>query len=156
MENNHIKGIFETHLFVRDLEKSIDFYSNILGLKQCYFEKERRAVFFWVGEPKQQMLGLWERPKDEIDIRHFAFECEPEWIINESIPFFKKHNLTFHNFLKDNIERPMVFSWTPAISIYFNDPDDHSLEFIGKLEGEGKPELGVISYDAWVKSNNNG
>ncbi len=29
------------------------------------------------------MLGLWEKPKEQIGIRHFAFECEPEWVLNE-------------------------------------------------------------------------
>ena len=46
----------------------------------------------------------------------------------------------------------MVFSWIPAISIYFDDPDGHSLEFIGLLKGKPHPELGVISYEAWLKT----
>uniref|UniRef100_UPI0026172A55 VOC family protein n=1 Tax=uncultured Pedobacter sp. TaxID=246139 RepID=UPI0026172A55 len=50
----------ETHIFVENLEKSINFYKNILGLEQCYFEEERRTVFFWIGKPKEAMLGLWE------------------------------------------------------------------------------------------------
>ncbi|MFK8037613.1 MAG: VOC family protein [Crocinitomicaceae bacterium] len=146
-----IKGLFETHLYVSDIEKSIDFYANILGLELCYKEDERQAVFFWIGEPKQAMLGLWEKPKSEIDIRHFAFECEPEWILNESVEFLKSNGLSFRNFLKDGTERPMVFVWTPAISIYFDDPDGHSLEFIGLLPGKARPDLGskVISYDDW-------
>lgn len=40
-----------------------------------------------------------------------------------------------------------------AISIYFNTPNGHSLEFIGILEGEGRPELGVISYEKWIQNN---
>ncbi|CAH8281702.1 hypothetical protein EV196_104120 [Mariniflexile fucanivorans] len=43
----------------------------------------------------------------------------------------------------------MVFTWMPAISIYFDDPDGHSLEFIGILEGESKPENGILSYEEW-------
>jgi lactoylglutathione lyase len=53
-----IKGLFETHLFVEDLERSIVFYKDILGLEQCHFEAERRAAFFWIGQPKNAMLGL--------------------------------------------------------------------------------------------------
>ena len=121
-----IKGLYETHLFVENLERSIEFYSILLGLEKCHYEEERRASFFWIGESKKSMLGLWEKPKDEIDIRHFAFECEPEWIMNESVDFLKKRNLEFKNFLNDGTERPMVFAWMPAISIYFNDPDGHS------------------------------
>ena len=67
-----IKGLYETHLFVEDLERSIEFYDKVLGLKQCHYEAERRAAFFWIGNDKQSMLGLWEKPKEEIDIR-FTF-----------------------------------------------------------------------------------
>ena len=120
-----IKGLYETHLFVEDLERSIKFYTEVLGLKQCRFGAERRTAFFWIGEDKQAMLGLWEKPKEDIDIRHFAFECDPDWIVNESVDFLKSHKLNYWNFLQDNNDEPMVFCWMPAISIYFNDPDGH-------------------------------
>lgn len=149
-----IKGLFETHLYVENLERSITFYKDILKLEQCYFEEERRAAFFWIGAPKQYMLGLWEKPKDQIDIRHFAFECDPMWVLHEAIPFLKKHDLPFHNFLQDGSERPMVFAWMPAISIYFADPDGHSLEFIGILDGKSRPENGIISYEEWLEGEN--
>ena len=55
-----IQGLYETHLFVENLETSIEFYTNVLGLKQCYYEEERRTAFFWLGKPKEAMLGLWE------------------------------------------------------------------------------------------------
>jgi len=99
------------------------------------------------------MLGLWEKPKEVIDLRHFAFECEPGWILNESVNYLKSRNLKCYNFLKDGTERPMVFVWMPAISIYFDDPDGHSLEFIGILPGKSKSdnEKLVISYNEWLK-----
>ena len=59
-----------------------------------------------------------------------------------------------YNFLKDETEKPMVFAWMPAIAIYFNDPDGNVLEFIAVLEGGAKPELGVISYEEWLKAEN--
>lgn len=146
-----IKGLYETHLFVENLENSIAFYRNVLGLEQCYFEPDRRTAFFWIGKPKEAMLGLWEKPKAEIDKRHFAFRCDKEYILNKSVDFLKGHNLNPYNFLNDRTERPMVFAWVPAIAIYFNDPDGHYLEFIAVLDGKGRPELGVISYEEWEK-----
>lgn len=147
-----IKGLYETHLYVEDLERSIAFYSEVLGLKQCRFGAERKTAFFWIGEDKQAMLGLWEKPKAEIDQRHFAFECDPEWIINESIDFLKSHKLNYWNFLQDSNDEPMVFCWMPAISIYFTDPDGHYLEFIGVLPGETQPneEKRVVTYQEWL------
>ncbi|MFK7749448.1 MAG: VOC family protein, partial [Kordia sp.] len=134
-------------------ERSIDFYANKMELKQCRFDKERRIAFFWIGEDKKAMLGLWEKPKEEIDIRHYAFECDPDWIQNESENFLKSQNITYWNFLNDGTKGPMVFVWMPAISIYFNDPDGHELEFIGVLEGKTKSntEKRVVTYKEWLK-----
>ncbi len=148
-----ILGLYETHLFVENLERSIEFYKNVLGLKQCRLENERRASFFWIGEDKKAMLGLWEKEKEEIVLRHFAFQCDPKWVLNESINFLKSHNLNYWNFLQDDNEQPMVFCWMPAISIYFNDPDGHYLEFIGVLPGTTKTseEKRVVTYDDWLK-----
>jgi len=146
-----IKGLYETHLFVENLEKSTDFYANVLGLELCHIEAERRIAFFWVGRPKEAMLGLWEKPKKEIDKRHFAFRCDTDGVLNKSIDFLKGRNLKPYNFLNDGTERPMVFCWMPAIAIYFNDPDGNQLEFIAILEGKARPELGVISYEEWLK-----
>lgn len=151
-----IKRLYETHLFVENLERSIDFYSNKMELEQCRFNNERRIAFFWVGKTKQFMLGLWEKPKEQIDIRHFAFECEPDWIQNESVNYLKSRNIKYWNFLNDGTQGPMVFVWMPAISIYFNDPDGHELEFIGILNGKSKSdnEKRVVNYTEWLKINN--
>lgn len=150
---NMIKGLYETHLYVEDLERSIAFYRNVLGLKQCRFGAERRTAFFWIGEDKQAMLGLWEKPKAEIDARHFAFQCDPEWVLKESVPFLKSHGLNYWNFLQEDNDCPMVFCWMPAISIYFTDPDGHYLEFIGLLPGDTQPdsEKRVVTYEEWLK-----
>lgn len=144
-----IKGLFETHLFVTDLERSIEFYKEILGLQQCHHEEERRASFFWIGKERQSFLGLWEQPEEAVDLRHFAFETSPEFVRNEAIEFLNAKGIRHWNFLRDGSEDPMVFAWIPAISIYFSDPDGHALEFIGKLPGPSMPDLGVLSYDDW-------
>jgi hypothetical protein len=47
----------------------------------------------------------------------------------------------------------MVFAWMPSIAIYFKDPDEHILEFIAVLDGEGKPEMGIITYEEWMREN---
>jgi len=146
-----IKGIYETHINVENLETSIEFYQNVLGLEKCGYNDERRIAFFWVGKPQEYMLGLWEKPKSEIVKMHFAFRCDKEDILNNSISFLKERKLNPYNFLKDNNEIPMVFSWMPALAIYFDDPDGHCLEFISILEGQPKPELGIITFDEWER-----
>jgi lactoylglutathione lyase len=147
-----IKGLYETHIYVENLERSIDFYKNVLELEFCHAEETRRIAFFWIGQPKEFMLGLWEKPKNEIDIRHFAFRCDAEDVLNRSVAYLRERNLKPYNFLKDGSEKPMVFAWMPALAIYFNDPDGNVLEFIAVLEGKPRPELGVISYDKWKET----
>ncbi len=146
-----IKGLYETHINVSNLEDSIAFYKNVLGLDFCHKEEKRKIAFFWIGKPKEYMLGLWEKPKAELEVRHFAFRCELNDILERSVEWLEEKNLKPYNFLKDGTKRPMVFAWMPALAIYFNDPDGNVLEFIALLEGEGKPELGVISYEDWQR-----
>lgn len=45
----------------------------------------------------------------------------------------------------------MVFAWMPALAVHFTDPDGNQLELICILEGEGKPELGILSYEEWLE-----
>ena len=114
---------------------------------------EERLFSGWENR-RRRCLGLWEKPKSEIDKRHFAFSCDKEFILNQSTEFLRGHGLNPYNFLNDGTDIPMVFAWMPAIAIYFSDPDGHYLEFIAVLEGEARPELGVVSYEDWKKRDN--
>lgn len=56
-----IKGLYETHVQVCNLENSVTFYTEILGLKLAHQDENRRIAFLWVGKDKEFMLGLWEQ-----------------------------------------------------------------------------------------------
>ena len=47
------------------------------------------------------------------------------------------------------IEEPIVLTWMPAASVYFDDPDGHSLEFISMLDEAPRPDLGWVSWSEW-------
>ena len=68
----------------------------------------------------------WGKPKEEIQMQHFAFKCDPEWVLKEAINYLKKRNLPFKNFLNNGSERPMsraMFrAWMPEVSVYFDNP----------------------------------
>lgn len=145
-----IKGLYETHIQVSNLENSIQFYTEVLGLKLAHMDETRPIAFLWIGDQKESMLGLWEQ-KENLQTRHFAFSADTNDILNYSVDFLKTKNLQPYNFMKNGSIQPMVFAWMPALAIYFNDPDGNQLEFISILEGDGKPELGVISYEEWMK-----
>jgi lactoylglutathione lyase len=64
--NEHVPvyGLFETHLIVSDLQCSIRFYRDIIGLELAHQVSERNAAFFWIGDhsspsSRRSMLGLW-------------------------------------------------------------------------------------------------
>jgi lactoylglutathione lyase len=147
-----IKGLFETHVFVRNLDNSIEFYRNTLGLTLCHKEENRKVAFFWIGAPLTYMLGVWEKPEQDIQVRHFAFRCEVDDVLHKAVPYLTEKGLKPYNFFNDGSSVPMVFAWMPAIAIYFNDPDGHILEFIAILEGKAKPELGIVTYEQWLEA----
>lgn len=145
-----IKGLYETHIQVSSLENALIFYTEILGLKLAHQDENRRIAFLWVGKEKEFMLGLWEQ-KENMQTRHFAFTADKDDILNKSVTFLKSKNLSPYNFLKNGNEKPMVFAWMPALAIYFNDPDGNQLELISILEGDARPELGILSYEEWLE-----
>ena len=53
-----VGGLFETHLTTSDLNRSVAFYRDVVGLSLALELPERGAAFFWIGGPGQAMLGL--------------------------------------------------------------------------------------------------
>ena len=144
-----IGGLFETHVNVSDLERSVAFYRDVLGLEVGRVEQDRRAAFLWIGGRGEAMLGLWEKPREEVVPQHFAFRSTVEDVRERAEAWLAERGLDWHNFLQDGSRRPMVFGWMPALSIYFDDPDGHSLELIAMLAEEPRAEVGVVSWDQW-------
>ncbi len=144
-----ITGLFETHINVVDLERSAAFYCDRLGLQVGFRDEARRIVFLWLGRPGEAMLGLWEKPLEQVQPQHFAFRASADDIEHRAVAWLRQRELTGFNFLADGTERPMVFAWMPALAIYFLDPDGHTLELISMLPGQPRAELGVVSYDQW-------
>lgn len=144
-----IQGLFETHIKVANLERSMEFYGGVLGLTLGRYEEERRVAFYWLGQWGEAMLGVWEQTDSPVQRQHYAFRSSIEDVMNRSVAYLRERNLPSHNFLDDGTERPMVFGWMPALAIYFSDPDGHSLEFIAMLPDSPQPEVGVVSWEAW-------
>lgn len=143
-----INGLFETHISVTHLERSMQFYGERLGLELGRFEAERRVAFYWLGKRGEAMLGVWEAVPDKVLRQHFAFRTTLEAMKNAGA-YFKGRNLVCRNFFDDQTDKPTVFGWMPAVALYFKDPDGHSLEFIAMLPGEPRPDIGIVSWEAW-------
>jgi lactoylglutathione lyase len=146
-----IAGLFETHLNVADLERSMAFYRDVLGLEVGHVDAQRRAAFLWIGGRGTSMLGLWEKRAEEVIPQHFAFRASADDVRLRAVSWLEQRGLTPRSFVNDATRRPMVFAWMPAIAIYFDDPDGHSLELISMLPGQPRPELRVVSWEDWQR-----
>jgi catechol 2,3-dioxygenase-like lactoylglutathione lyase family enzyme len=150
-----LQGLFEAHLHVLDLKRSMRFYEEVLGLKLGLREPERRAAFYWIGEDQRTMLGLWEAPPWIIDgtsnivrMQHIAFGVGLE-DIDDTIQSIQKKKIELRNFFGEITNEPSVFGWMPAASIYFHDVDGHLLEFIARIDHAPAPDIGIVSLSEW-------
>ncbi|MED4072085.1 VOC family protein [Priestia endophytica] len=128
-----IKGIYEAHLPVKDLENSIDFYKR-LGLELAW--RDESTAFFWIDKGRS-WLGLWEGDEYKTPyhpaLRHIAFEVtyedlktSVEWLNTLGI----KAGPVNPNQPIDPFIRPNQGNGT----VYFNDPDGNSLELMCYVE----------------------
>jgi lactoylglutathione lyase len=143
------RDLFEAHLTVTDLERSIRFYRDVVGLTLAHVVDARRAAFFWVGAPGNAMLGMWEASSAPQRVTlHVAFRASVADVI-AAPGALRTAGITPLDFDGRPTDQPVVFGWMPAASIFFRDPDDNLLEYIAMLSHEPRPELGVIPWRLW-------
>ena len=53
-----IRDLFEAHLSVKDLQRSMSFFGDALGLELAQVFPERKVAFYWIGRRGDSMLGL--------------------------------------------------------------------------------------------------
>ena len=150
-----IKGLYEAHLPVSDLESSILFYQN-LGLDIAY--KKDKLAFFWIVKG-ESWLGLWECEKVEIpyhpSIRHIAFRVEKEDIILAKRWLSEKGIAIRTSFGFDEHGQPLVLPNNPHAhaAIYFDDPDGNSIELITPIRLDFQEEFKMMSLEEWLKQS---
>ncbi len=146
-----INGIFETHLLVSDLARSVAFYRDVLGLPVAAEVPQRRAAFVWIGGEGNAMLGLWETSAPLAMQYHFAFAVRAEDVI-ASVGALRDASIAPLGFHGEPTDEPVVLTWMPAIAVYFRDPDGHHLEFISMLDQPPRPDLGLVPWSAWQRA----
>ncbi|WP_057913081.1 VOC family protein [Peribacillus muralis] len=135
-----IKGLYEAHLPVRNLARSIAFYE-ALGL-QLDHRVEDHIAFLWIEKDKS-WIGLWETEKVEVEyhpsLRHIAFQVSLE-DLKSSVAWLEEKGYKPREAFGFEPVEPFVMphgDYAHA-KIHFNDPDGNSLEFICKLENRQK------------------
>jgi lactoylglutathione lyase len=145
-----IRGLFETHLTVSDLGRSVAFYRDIVGLPLALELPERGAAFFWIGAPGQAMLGLWSLGSAPMGMTlHIAFTVElPDVLAAASR--LRDQGIMPLSFFGAETAEPSVIGWMPAAAVYFRDPDGHLLEYLAMLDTAPRPDLGIVGWSEWL------
>jgi lactoylglutathione lyase len=144
-----VRGLFETHVTVADLQRSLRFYRDVVGLQVAYEISERGAAFLWVGEPGGAMLGLWSLGTSPIGMRlHLAFAVDLDDVLRapRSLAAAGVAPLSFY---AEGAEEPSVIGWMPAAAVYFRDPDGHMLEYLAMLDEPARLDVGIIPWSRW-------
>ena len=146
--NSGLLGIYETHLTVRDLDCSVRFYQDKIGLELARVIPERNVAFFWVGGKDAGMLGLWAGSGPMNMQLHFAFRAGKDTVL-EACDRLQAQGIQPLGFNGEAVTEPVVIGWMPALSIYFKDPDGHSIEFLHLLDEPSDQAFGVQAYSRW-------
>jgi lactoylglutathione lyase len=148
-----VRGLFESHLTVSDLQRSVNFYRDSVGLTLALEVPERKAAFFWVGEAENSLLGLWSLGSSPLGITlHLAFEVTIDDLLGAP-KRLESQGITPLSFFGAETTEPSVIGWMAAAAVYFRDPDGRLLEYLAMLDGDPKPDLGIVSWSEWLAQN---
>jgi len=148
-----VRKLFESHLTVSDLQRSVNFYRDLVGLTLALEVPERNAAFLWVGEAGDSLLGLWSLGSSPLGITlHVAFEVTIDDLL-DAPKRLESQSITPLSFFGAETTEPSVIGWMPAAALYFRDPDGHLLEYLAMLEENPKLELGIVSWSEWLAQN---
>ncbi|MDQ0255176.1 catechol 2,3-dioxygenase-like lactoylglutathione lyase family enzyme [Evansella vedderi] len=140
-----IKGIFETHVHVCNLERAKGFYEDKLGLKRVLELDDRRVVFYEMPNGVQ-IFGVWEIGEEKWTRSHFAFEVSS---IEEATDWLKSRGIEpVVSFGLEPVE-PVVHTWVPMACVYFQDLDGNSLEMAVRLPQPPAEKADVIYLSEW-------
>jgi lactoylglutathione lyase len=144
-ESVPVGSLFETHLTVSDLGRSVAFYRDVVGLSLALEVPDRGAAFFWIGGPGDAMLGLWSLGSAPMGLSlHVAFKASLEDVV-DACDRLRSRGITPRPFFAMETAGPSVIGWMPAPAVYFRDPDGHLLEYLE----EPRPELGIVPWSQW-------
>jgi lactoylglutathione lyase len=145
-----VTGLFEAHLTVSDLDRSVAFYRDTVGLPLAFELPERDAAFLWTGTPGRGMLGLWSLGSAPIRMSlHVAFTASLEHV-RAACDRLRSLGVSPLSFFEEETSEPSVIGWMPAAAVYFRDPDGHLLEYLAMLDTPPDAKAGIVPWSVWA------
>ena len=146
-----IKGLYEAHLPVSNLEESIAFYKK-LGLELAHVKE--KLAFFWIVKG-ESWLGLWESESVNIpyhpSIRHIAFKVDKD-DIDTARTWLESLGIEVRTAFGFSPEmQPLVLPNNPHAhaAIYFHDLDGNSIELISPLRLDVPEDFTMMTLAEW-------
>jgi lactoylglutathione lyase len=149
-------GLYEVHLPVTDLQRSVDFYTSKLGFKLGWGTSEgSSALLIYDDGGTRWMLGLFRvdtvvhRSPADYHISFRVAETQADtmvaWLRARGIePFHPPHAP-----IQGTVDEPIVHGWMPAAAVFFKDPDGHLLELIADLSDAPRPDFLYRPLSEW-------
>ena len=145
-----VRSLFEAHLPVADVARSVAFYRDVVGLDAAYDDAGRGVAFMWAGEPGGAMLGLWSLGTAPMGmVLHVAFAADLDEV-RRAPGALAAAGVTPLDFFREETREPSVIGWMPAAAVYFRDPDGHMLEYLAMLDEPPRPEAGIVAWSEWA------
>lgn len=114
-----VTGLGHVGLFVKDMPKMVDFYSNFLGLTVTDRGAEDRIVFFSADpEAEHHELALAKSEDRHTDPQQVSFKCAS---LSDLRDFYKK-------VVDQNLEIANIVNHGIAFGCYFLDPEGNRVE----------------------------
>jgi len=146
-----ISTLFEAHLNVSDLERSVAFYRDVVGLQLASEAPEIGAAFLWIGEPGTAMLGLWRNGSAPHSLSlHLAFKTTLTDVL-AATRRLRTLGVTPLSFDAIETDEPSVIGWMPAAAVYFRDPDGHLLEYLAMLDAPPDTARPILPWSEWSR-----
>jgi lactoylglutathione lyase len=149
-----IRDLFEAHLTVANLQRSMSFFGDALGLELAQVFPGRRVAFYWIGRRGDSMIGLWAAGMGPQRMNlHMAFSVDLDNLL-QAADRFREANIIPLDFAGEPTDEPVVFAWMPvplSFSTILTATCWNSFRCCLML----RSDLGVVGWSRWKSAQAN-